>query len=171
MQKRLQIQEIVGISEKSAWSMEDIIKSVHSWVLDMPWSFVFMSPCLFPQSLSCYLPPVTSFVVVLWVRFLSMCCGQLWHIWGWSNDIWVVCLFCPVSFSVVGETWECVLWQWTRNTRRLPYIGSFHLPLVISGTWAREIKSVRRNLWDQRFSATMGAGGRWAQTPWIKKTK
>lgn len=79
MQKRLQIQEIVGVSEKSAWSMEGIIKSVHSWVLEMPWSFVFMSPCLFPQSLSCYLPPVTSFVVVLWVRFVSMCCGQLWH--------------------------------------------------------------------------------------------
>lgn len=145
-----------------------------------------MSTCLFPESLACCLPPATSFVVALWNRFLPMCCGQLWHIWGWRDDLWgVVCLlFSPVSFSVVSETWECVLWQWTVNTRRLPYIGSVYLPLIISGIWAREIKSVWRmsvcccNPSDQKKSvgavfqsATMGLGGRWGQTPWMKKTK
>lgn len=126
--------------------MEGVTKSMHCWVLEK--SCGPFSLCLHVHSHS-LLPVAFHQLHLLWWFFWAGSCPCTvanCDVWGWRDDVGVVVflLFCPVSFSVVGETWECVLWQWTRTTRRLPYTGCVHLPLVTSDIWAREIQSVRR---------------------------
>lgn len=53
-------------------------------------------------------------------------------------------LFCPVSFSVVGEDCGCVLWQRSENIRRLPDVGYLHLLLIASSKPNRKAGGFRR---------------------------
>lgn len=91
-------------------------------------------------------------------------------------------LFCPVSFLGVDENHGCVLWQWTKTSRRLPDPGYVHLFPITSGKLNRRAEGVGRmsvccqvprdleKAVEPALQCHLRVGGRGAHAPWMKMT-
>ena len=112
------------------------------------WVFSFVLRPFLP-SLTCCLPPVTSFAVVLWGS-VSVC--VLWptmarvrmdgHLVtpGW----WVCCCFVLFPLQWWVRTAGVFFGGELRNSRRLPGMGYVHWFLITSGRWNRGTEGVKR---------------------------